>query len=186
MVNILPAAPHGTTAQMSPPRAAVPFEDLDLVGRSENFDPPTPPTGCTSLPEDTALFGAVHPVIDHDISFRSTRPELLTAVDAHLGVHATAGAVAREKPRTALVFELREGPKGSVTLTTDREWEFPSLQSCLDQLTSLVNEYAVWTHSCAALHAGAVRSPGGDLVLLPAPSGAGKWLFGSEGEVVAG
>lgn len=150
------------------------FEDLGLVGRSQNFEPPTPPTGCTSLPEDTALFSAVHPVIDYDISFRSTRPELLTAVDAHLGIDAIAGTVARENPGTALVFDLCEGPSGSVTLTTDREWEFPSLRSCLDQLTSVVNEYAVWTHSCAALHAGAVRSPGGGVVLLPAPSGAGK------------
>lgn len=29
-----------------------------------------------------------------------------------------------------------------------------------------MNEYAVWTHTCAPLHAGALRSPTGDIVLL--------------------
>ncbi len=73
-----------------------------------------------------------------------------------------------------MFFDVHETDGGEVVLVTDYEWKSPSLEACLRQLTSVINEYAVWTHSCAALHSGAVRSPEGDIVLLPAPSGNGK------------
>ena len=145
---------------------------LGLVGRDEPFDAPKPPVGSTEDAADgavtgRALTGRVHPVIDHNIALRGSQPEVLEVLDTFLGT-GTGG----EKP--TMFFDAHETPEGELVLVTDYEWRFPSREACLRQLTSVVNEYAMWTHSCAAFHAGAVRSPEGELMLLPAPSGNGK------------
>lgn len=143
------------------------LEELALVGRDETVDEAKPVVGSTEDAADAHL-GAVHPVIDYNIALRGPRPDLLETLDDFLGTGSgTAG-------EPTMFFDVHETPDGEVVLVTDYEWKFPSLQACLRQLTSVVNEYAVWTHSCAALHAGAVRSPHGEIVLLPAASGDGK------------
>ncbi|HMS49429.1 MAG: PqqD family peptide modification chaperone [Candidatus Microthrix subdominans] len=146
--------------------------ELGLIGRDEPFDAPKPPAGSTEEAADGAVTGGavtgrVHPVIDHNIALRGPQTEVLEALDTFLGTGTDA-----EKP--TMFFDVHETPEGELVLVTDYEWRFPSREACLRQLTSVVNEYAVWTHSCAAFHAGAVRSPDGQLVLLPAPSGNGK------------
>lgn len=146
--------------------------DLGLVGRDGPFDAPNPPVGSTGdaaggAATGGAVIGRVHPVIDHHIALRGPRAEVLEALDTFLGT-----GTGRGKP--TMFFDVHETPEGELVLVTDQEWRFPSREACLRQLTSVINEYAVWTHSCAALHAGAVRSPEGELVLLPAPSGNGK------------
>ena len=140
---------------------------LGLIGRTIPFEAPKPPVGSTVVAPEGSATGAVHPVIDWAITFRSRQPELLALVDDFLG---TADA-ARGTP---LAFDIEEQDDGQVRLVTDYEWLFPTRQACLDQLTTVMNEYAVWNHTCASLHAGAVRSPTGDLVVLPAVSGGGK------------
>jgi hypothetical protein len=114
-----------------------------------------------------AVTGRVHPVIDHNIALRGPQADVLEALDAFLGTGTDA-------EKATMFFDAHETADGELVLVTDYEWRFPSREACLRQLTSVVNEYAVWTHSCAAFHAGAVRSPDGELVLLPAPSGNGK------------
>lgn len=143
------------------------LEELSLIGRDEPVEPPKEVVGSTADPAEGALLGAVHPVIDHNIAFRGPDQQLLDTLDDFLGTGTSS-----EKPTT--FFDAHEDDDGQLVLVTDYEWKFPSLEACLRQLTSAVNEYAVWTHSCAALHAGAVRSPEGQVVLLPAPSGDGK------------
>ena len=73
-----------------------------------------------------------------------------------------------------MFFDAHEDGDGQLVLVTDYELKFLSLGPRLRQLTSVVSEYAVWTHSCAALHTGVVRSPEGEVVLLPTPLGDGK------------
>ena len=141
--------------------------ELGLVGRDESFDAPKPPVGSTEDAPNGAVTGSVHPVIDYNIALRGPDADVLEALDTFLGTGTDA-----EKP--TMFFDAHETADGELVLVTDYEWRFPSREACLRQLTSVVNEYAVWTHSCAAFHAGAVRSPDGELVLLPAPSGNGK------------
>lgn len=144
------------------------LRDLGVIGRPTAFVGPKPPVGCTADATEGSARGAVHPVLDWAITFRSPQPELLATIDAFLGtgVPSSTGA--------PLVFDVHEQGDGQVRLVTDYEWLFPNLAACLNQLTSVINEYAVWTHTCASLHAGAVRSPTGEIVLLAAPSGGGK------------
>lgn len=141
--------------------------NLGLVGRRKAFEPTPPPVGSTAGGADGSVTGAVHLVLDWAISFRSAQPELLAVVDDFLDSGHTA-------PGTPLVFDIEERDDGQVRLVTDYEWLFPTRKACLDQLTTVMNEYAVWTHTCASLHAGAVRSAAGELVVLPAVSGGGK------------
>ncbi len=143
--------------------------ELGLVGREEAVDVPEPVVGSTADAEDDVQLGLTHPVIDYNIAFRGPQPELIATLDTFLGTGTDGG-----ETEPTMFFDVHETADGEVVLVTDYEWKFPSLEACLRQLTSVVNEYAVWTHSCAALHSGAVRSPGGEIVLLPAQSGDGK------------
>ena len=143
------------------------LEGLGLVGRDQPVEAPKPVVGSTADPADDDHLGKVHSVIDYTIAFRGPQPELITTLDTFLGTGTDTGD-------PTMLFDVHITDGGELVLVTDYEWKFPSLEACLRQLTSVVNEYAVWTHSCAALHAGAVRSPEGEIVLLPAPSGNGK------------
>ncbi len=143
------------------------LEGLGLVGRDEAVEAPKPVVGSTADPADDDQLGKVHSVIDYKIAFRGPQPELITTLDRFLGTGTDTGD-------PTMFFDVHQTDDGEVVLVTDYEWKFPSFEACLRQLTSVVNEYAVWTHSCAALHSGAVRSPEGGIVLLPAPSGNGK------------
>ena len=143
------------------------LEEVSLVGRDEPVEPPKRVVGSTAGGAEDDAIGAVHPVIDHNIAFRGPDSQLLDRLDDFLGT-GTVG----EKP--TMFFDAHEDGEGQWVLVTDYGWKFPSVEACLRQLTSVVNEYAVWTHSCAALHSGGVRSPEGEVVMLPAPSGDGK------------
>ena len=143
------------------------LEGLGLVGRDQPVEAPKPVVGSTEDPGGDDQLGKIHSVIDYKIAFRGPQPELITTLDRFLGTGTETGD-------PTMFFDVHITDDGEVVLVTDYEWKFPSLEACLRQLTSVVNEYAVWTHSCAVLHSGAVRSPEGDIVLLPASSGNGK------------
>lgn len=143
------------------------LKELGLVGRNEPFAPPVMVVGSTKRPAGESFLGTVHPVLDHNIAFRGTDRRLLNELDEFLGTGVGTG-------EPTMYFDVHENDDGQLVLISDYEWRFPDLAACLRQLTSVVNEYAVWTHSCAALHSGAVRSPKGEVVLLSAPSGNGK------------
>lgn len=138
-----------------------------LTGRTTAFETPEPPEGSPVECPEGASCGAVHRVIDWELAFRSPQPELLESIDIHLGNGGAPGP-------PNLVVDVHEQPDGHVVINRDSERRFASRASFLHQLTALINEYAVRTQTCVALHAGAVRSSTGELVLLPAPSGAGK------------
>lgn len=123
------------------------LEELSLVGRNGPVESPMAVVGSTERPADDALLGAVHPVLDHNIVFRGPDRPLLTELDDFLGTGVGTG-------EPTMYFDAHEEEDGQLVLVTDFEWKFPSLEACLRQLTSVFNEYAVWTHSCAALHAG--------------------------------
>ncbi|MCO5321168.1 MAG: PqqD family peptide modification chaperone [Microthrixaceae bacterium] len=140
---------------------------LSLVGRDGDFVAPREPTGSTSAGDPGDALGAVHVAIDHKIAFRGPQSDILERIDSYMGT-------ARSDQSASIVFDVQVDVSGEVSLVADQVWRFLSFQACLDQLTSVMNRYAVQTHSCAAFHAGAVRSPAGEVALLPGPSGAGK------------
>ncbi len=121
------------------------LEELTLVGRDEPVVAPKPVVGSTADARDDDLVGAVHPVIDHNIAFRGPDQHLLDTLDEFLGTGTDA-----EKP--TMFFDAHEDDDGQLVLVTDYEWKFPSLEACLRQLTSVVNEYAVWPRQAAPGH----------------------------------
>lgn len=147
--------------------ALLEFTSLGLVGRTTTFEVPEPPTGCGQTADPTYRLGASHPVIDHRIGFRSPQPDLLDEIDDYLGT-GLADVDAN------LVFDIHRTPDGHVHMQTDETWEFATIDRCLGQLVSVLNDYAGFTYSCAVIHAAAVSSPDGEIVLLPGPSGQGK------------
>ena len=81
--------------------------DLGLVGRRATFDVPAPPVGSVAEAPEGARYGAVHSVMDWTVAFRSPQPQLLAAIDAHLGTAGVTGPA-------NLVVDVRERPDGEV------------------------------------------------------------------------
>ncbi|MCB1029267.1 MAG: hypothetical protein KDB24_16070 [Microthrixaceae bacterium] len=152
------------------------LERLALIGRRQPFSEPAPLTGSTAVAAAGATTGEAHRVIDHDVVLRSEDRPLLAELDGFLAMGRTpAPAVANDgQQHLRTVIDVRRESGGHVVLEADREWTFADAQACRESLTSVINEYAVGSRSCAVLHAGAVRSPGGEVLVLPAPSGNGK------------
>jgi hypothetical protein len=146
------------------------LDELGLVGRSSGFSPPASPLGSRLQPVSGSLLGAVHRVIDWAIRFRSSDSALLTAIDDHLGT----GHEAAPPGTLSLVIDIQAEPNGRIALIADFEMRFPSLDSLLQHLPTVLAEYAAWTSTCAVLHAGAVRNDRGEIVLITGPSGSGK------------
>lgn len=166
-------------------RALAAFAELALVGRGGEFVPPDAATGSPAPMDPGAVLGAVHSVIDYEIVLRGPDRGLLADLDSYLGSEGIprSGSPRGSEPdasrravggdRTILI-DVHRSATGELLLTADRQWRFSTVESCLEQLTGVFNSFAVRTRSCAALHAAALRSPGGEIVLLAAPSGSGK------------
>lgn len=152
------------------------FAERGLVGRSAGFRPPPPPTGSTMPAAPGAITGAVHRVIDHRITFRSRDRGLLDDIDTFLGAGATSdGDVNRGcESERVLVVDVEELSSGEVVLTAEDEEWYPDRDTFLEKVPMVLSDYATRTDTCVVFHAGAVRCPDGEVVLLPAPSGSGK------------
>lgn len=157
-------APAATVAR-DVARGIEQFMALGLVGRDAALAVLPVPKGSPRFAFEH--LGAVHAVLDEGVQFRSPHPGLLRSIDAALGM-SDPGRVA------TIAFDVTEDAGGGVHLHTESEWSFPSLEGCLEQLPTVINEYAVRSAGCVVLHAGAVRSPAGAVVVMPAPPGAGK------------
>lgn len=140
--------------------------ELGLIGRTEDPTLLAPRVGSKAELVDPVM-GAVHAVLDHGLVFRGNDRQLLDEIDTYLGT-------ADEHRAVDLFFDVVTRPDGGVTLTTDDMWDFPSREAMLHQVVGAVNEYAARTRNCIALHSAAVRSPVGEVVVLPGTSGSGK------------
>lgn len=110
------------------------------------------------------------------ITFRSNRAELLPRVDAHFRpepplVMETEGHTGVTQPE---VIDVEVTAQGGVLVEAHDHWDFPHLDQFFLQLTDITNEYAARGSSYAALHAGAVRTPGGRILGLIGPIDSGK------------
>ena len=136
-----------------------------LLDHSQSWERVPPWPGSTS-PAAGRLTGATHSVVDYRIAFRSSSKALLGEIDEFLG-----GGQSIE-PNTLLDADL--GPDGGVTLTAADIWPFRDRAGFFRQLVDILNEYAARGNSSVALHAGAVRTPDGRIVLLAGEADTGK------------
>lgn len=145
-------------------RGVAQLADAGLVGRTGPV--PAPP-----VIERTAVTGsatsAVHAVLDDGVRFVGDDPQLLAAIDDVLGLD--------DQRAPTIDLAVREAPDGTVHLTG---WGPPRAYGLRDAfltaVPSTLNLIAAASSSCIALHSGAVRSPAGEVLLLPARSGSGK------------
>lgn len=152
------------------------FGELELVGRGGELVPPDPPKGSTREPTVDAIVGHDHWVIDHRIVFRASDPAqegLVATIDEFLG---PIGSELEHGPIVErLHIDVLEDPDtGRVTIRSDTVERHDDREALLEALPTLLNQYAVRSHGCITLHAGAARSPDGQIVVLPAESGSGK------------
>ncbi len=145
------------------------IDTLRTPGLVERDDPyPWPePFGPGGGPRPGAHTGATHAVIDRRIAFRSDDADLVARVDAMLG-----DAVDEPADR---FFDLVPDPdSGAVTLYAADEWAFPAETNLMNQLPAVLNDDGSHTHGVVVLHCGAVRTPDGRIIVMPAPPSAGK------------
>jgi hypothetical protein len=138
---------------------------VGLVGRT---DVPPVPAPVERAPLRAGAAGPVYAVLDDGVRFHGDDASLLDEIAAVLGP-------ADDGRAPTIDLEVRLVDDGMVCLDG---WGEPrtygSRAAFLDGLPSALNQIAATSATCIALHAGAVRSPAGTVVLLPALSGAGK------------
>lgn len=142
------------------------LRSLGLLDRDEPYDPPPPLVG-SAIDDPTWVSGAAHAVLDHRIAFRGPDATLLADIDRFLGTAVD------DRPPTHRFAVEPDGDDG-ILLRTDTTWRFPSTMGFYAQLPGVLNEYAARSHDQAVLHAGAVRTPAGALLLVPGTIDAGK------------
>ncbi len=120
----------------------------------------TPVSGTHTSP----VFG----VVDDGVVLVSNDSEILQQASTLLA------SLAGTRP-ISIRLGLEAGDDGGVTLSG---WgpphSFPTVDALLDALPTALNQIAAFTSTCITLHAGCVRSPSGEVVVLPATSGSGK------------
>lgn len=109
-------------------------------------------------------------VIDEVVAFWSDDGDLVARVDDLLG---DPMVIAGAEP--TVWFALDVHPDGSVRVSgpgVDRWWT--SVDAVVEVVASLLNGVAAASATCLVLHAAAVVTPSGEVVVLPAVSGSGK------------
>ena len=151
-------------------RAAVTgtLELFDTLGldRTRLPEAPEPWPGSTLEPAGRHV-GQTHAVIERTFSFRSTDPGVLAELDRLFGP-------ARPGAEPTVVIDADPEPDGRLLMTAAQEWDFPSPADCLAQIMNVVNEYGARSDDTVVLHASGVRTPSGEVWLIPGAIDAGK------------
>lgn len=137
-----------------------------LLDRDTGYESPGPWPGSTR-PAAGLITGVVHTVAADRIAFRSPNRDLLDEVDAYFGD-------GDPDVRPTKVIDIEPADDGGITVFAADEWCFPDRAGFFRQLVHVVNEYAARVDSVVALHAGAVRTPDGRVLVLPGDIDAGK------------
>jgi hypothetical protein len=144
------------------------IEQLTSVGLLGRVDAPSAPPPAARAALRPGTTGPVYPVLDERVRFLADDPDLLARIRTVLGSTDDDG------PPT---IELEVHPLDDGTMRLDG-WgpshTYGSRAAFLEAVPSALNQIAAGSSTCIALHAGAVRTPSGAVVLLPALSGAGK------------
>lgn len=126
------------------------------------------------IPSNLAL-GRAHSVLDETVVFRSPDPTLLQVIDDLLGTDSVvAGTSTSMPPENTVFFDITPNVDGSLTLHATDRWDFPDQDSLLTQLPGVLHDHAAHNRDLIVFHAGAVRTPAGEVIAMPGRSTAGK------------
>lgn len=154
------------------------FRALGLVERRTEWQAPAPRTGQERLNTASNHVGEAHLVLDRTIRFQGSDAQLIDEIDGYLGTgvdRPSPDSLSGQQVSEFLtLFEVRRGPEGSVELRTDEVVDHDTTGTLLRRLVMETTDYAAASHGCTVLHAGGVRSVGGELVVLPSVSDGGK------------
>ncbi len=156
-----------TTARRGLEGAVDTLTGLGLLGRSEHPESPTPRIPRVRTPEPDWFVGATHGVLDRYLAFCGPDRALVEAVDDLLGSPVT-------DVDPTLYFGLVPDGSGGVDVIDDSLWHFTDVDRLLWQLPTIVNDTVSHSESMVVLHAGAVRTPGGRVVVVSGPMNTGK------------
>lgn len=140
------------------------LRSIGLIDRADRYEPPPIPE-VVPPPATGAHLGDAHAVVGRRVVFRSDDAGLVGLIDAHLASSVDAAA-------TDFIDVRRE--RGRIVAYARGVWDFAHERQLIDQLPAMLNHFVVGDPGVVALHAGAVRTPDGRVLLLVGPSGAGK------------
>lgn len=142
------------------------MRSLGLLDRQEPYWAPDAVRGPERL-RHGCLAGATHVIHDRSVAFCSSDRFLLNEIDAHLGTGVTG------RP-SEVQFHVEPGPGNRVQLHAVEEWDFSSRENFFGQLVGMLNHFAVRSNTLAMLHAGAVRTPAGNVLVISGEAESGK------------
>ncbi|HET8931622.1 MAG TPA: hypothetical protein VFN21_13255 [Acidimicrobiales bacterium] len=141
------------------------FHTAGFIGRSD----PSPRIHLPDAPVtplDDGEGAATQSAGVHRIRFRSSAPALVDMVDDLLGLASS------DEPTAD--FHLVPEADGTIRLVTDTEWCFADRDELVGRLVMVVNDFVARTTTDIVLHAAALRSPRGEVVVFPAAPSSGK------------
>ena len=143
-------------------------ETLTEAGLVRRDEPPPPLAATEVTPVSGTHTSPVFGVVDDGVVLVSNDADIL-----HRASVLLASLTNDRLITIRLGLEARDD--GGVTLSG---WgparSFSTVDALLDALPTALNQIAAFTSTCLMLHAGCVRSPSSEVVLLPATSGSGK------------
>ncbi len=144
------------------------LSNLGLIGRNDR--PPTlsTPEATIAAPEPGWIVGATHAYLGHSLAFCGPDADLVEHVDAFLGP-AGAGDAA-----PTVCFGVRRDAEARIRVDHDTYITFGSIDQMLWQLPGELNYFMSHTALMPVLHAGAVRTPDGRIIVVTGPIDAGK------------
>lgn len=145
--------------------------EIGLIGRVEQPDVPTPFVPTIGEPEDTWAVGQTHGMLHRRLAFCGPDASLIARIDELLGVNEF---VNQEGLPPTDFFAIIPDESGAVELHDAYTWHFPDFDGLLWQLPTVINDNVSHEMSMVVMHAGAVRTPSGKIIMITGPVDAGK------------
>ena len=140
---------------------------VGLLGRTEPWEPPEALTGSSAVDAEGQSVGPAMALLDHRIAFRSSDGDLLGHVEALLGIEPCDGDPTG-------YFDVEPDGEGGILLEAAEEWHFPTVEGFDIQLPGAINDFVSRSSGLLVLHGGAVRTPAGEVIVVPGLPEAGK------------
>ncbi len=147
------------------------LSSIGLIGRTEQPETPAPFVPTVRKPEDTWAVGKTHGMVHRRLAFCGPDPTLIGRIDSLLGVNEFVNN--NELPPTDF-FAVIPDESGAIDLIDAYTWRFPDLDHLLWQLPTVINDNVSHEMSMVVMHAGAVRTPSGKIIMITGPVDAGK------------
>lgn len=139
-----------------------------LIGRND-LPPIVPqPEASITEPELGWTLGATHAYLGHTLAFCGPDADLVEHIDAFLGPSGAGDAA------PTLYFGVRRDADEQIRVDHDTYITFQTIDQMLWQLPGELNYFMSHTASMPVLHAGAVRTPDGKIIVVTGPIDAGK------------